>query len=153
MKRTAYIHDFEKWRKGFQFNIQVHIRFSETDQFGHMNNTVPFIYFEEARIEFMKHLGFVIHKDKAPKAVPVVADIQCDFHRQLFFDEKLDIYVKADEIGNTSFDLHYLAVNQDGDIALTGRGRLVQVDSTTGKPVPLDESFKVKLATQSTACI
>lgn len=146
MKKAAYINDLEKWRAGFHFNTQVRIRFSETDQFGHMNNTVPFVYFEEARIEFMKHLGFFLHKNKEQKVVPVVADLQCDFHRQLYFDDTLDIYVKADHIGNTSFDLHYLAVNQDGDIALTGRGRLVQVDSVTGKSVPLDEAFKEKLA-------
>ncbi len=152
MKTPAYIDDIDKWTAGFKFNIDVRIRFSETDQFGHMNNTVPFVYFEEARIEFMKQLGLSLNKVKEPKVVPVVADLQCDFHRQLYFDDILKIFVKAEQIGNTSYDLHYLALTEEGETALTGRGRIVQVDSSTGKPVPLGDDFKHKLATESTAC-
>ena len=40
--RVNYIEDLTKWAEDFTFYSEVRVRFSETDLFGHMNNTVPF---------------------------------------------------------------------------------------------------------------
>src|SRR5699024_9627656 len=125
------IDDWQQWRKEFSFHIPIHVRFSETDMNGHVNNVSPFIYFEEARIEFMKYVGLFF--DTEDNHMPVVADMQCDYHMPMYFDDVLTMYVKADHVGNTSVDIHYMALNQDSTITLTGRGRLVQVDKKTGK--------------------
>ena len=54
--------------------------------------------------------------------IPVVADLQCDYVKQVFFDEKLRIYVKASTIGSSSVDIHYMAKNEKDEIVFTGRG-------------------------------
>ena len=59
MSRISYIDNMEEWASSFQFKHPVKVRFSETDMFGHVNNTVPFTYFEEARIEYFKSIGFM----------------------------------------------------------------------------------------------
>ncbi|MFZ3576373.1 acyl-CoA thioesterase [Virgibacillus sp. DJP39] len=144
MKSIAYIEDIEKWRESFSFSVPIKIRFSETDMFGHVNNVSPFIYFEEARIEFLKSIGlFEMNSDNA---VPVAADLQCDYLHQLFFNDKLDVYVKVNTVGNTSMDVHYMGINQDNRICVTGRGRLVYINPKTGKPVPLDDHVKQNLS-------
>ena len=43
----------------FEFSVPVSVRFSETDMYGHLNNTVTFAYFEYARIEYLKHIGLM----------------------------------------------------------------------------------------------
>lgn len=144
MNRFSYIDDLEKWRSEFEFYINVKIRFSETDMLGHLNNVSSFIYFEEARVEYMKYLGiFSLKKDAT--VIPVVADLQCDYHTQVFFDDRLKLYIKANTVGNSSIDLHYMAVNQDGIICFTGRGNIVNLNPKTGKPVPLTDDVKEKL--------
>ncbi|MBM7555034.1 acyl-CoA thioesterase [Thalassobacillus pellis] len=145
MKKISYITDWEDWKKGFNFSIPIHIRFSETDLFGHMNNTSPFIYFEEARISFMKEKALFDLKGVKSSSIPVVGDLQCDFLRQLHFDDKVNLYVKACHIGSTSFDLHYLALTDNQEAALTGRGRIVQIDRYSGKPQALSDEMKAKL--------
>src|SRR5690625_5478329 len=80
--------------------------------FGHMNNVSAFTYFEQARIEFLAHIGFSL-EDKDIQGVPIVADLQCDFHRQIFFDEELKVYVKANHVGTSSIDIHYMVINPD----------------------------------------
>ena len=145
MKKIDYIHDFKEWQQTFTFSIPVTVRFSETDMFGHMNNVSPFIYFEQARIEFMKEAGMLLNNTNDPGTVPVVGDLQCNYLKQLYFDDKIHVYVKADSIGTTSTDLHYMIVNEYQDICLTGRGRLVFIDPGTGKPVPLNTDMKEKL--------
>ena len=72
----------------------------------------------------------------ASETFPVVADLQCDFVKQVFFDENLTIFVKAASIGNSSVDIHYMAENSNGDIVFTGRGSMVQIGRNTGKGVP-----------------
>ncbi len=143
--KISYIENFEHWKNQFKFSIVVNIRFSETDMFGHVNNVSPFIYFEEARIEFLKHIGMFSKVEKGKGTVPIAADLQCNYLQQMFFGEKLTIYVKAHKIGNSSIDLHYMGVKEDGNVCLTGRGNLVNIDPVTGKSVPLTSDEKEKL--------
>ncbi len=145
MKHISYIEDFTKWKEEFSFSIDISVRFSETDMFGHVNNVSSFIYFEEARTEYMKEKGIFTDLNN-PVSVPVVADLQCDYHQQIFFGESITLFVKANSIGKSSMDLHYMAINQANEVCLTGRGRIVNVDPKTGKPVALPEDTKVLLA-------
>lgn len=147
MRKISYIEDFEGWRKEFTFSIPIRIRFSETDMFGHVNNISPFIYFEEARIEYLKSVGIFSKDTNATKTegIPIVADLQCDYLKQLFFQDSLQMYVKAVHVGKTSFDIHYMGVNQNHDVCITGRGRIVYINPNTGKPLALGEDTIEKL--------
>lgn len=132
--RANYIEDLSSWEQEFEFYSEVSVRFSETDMYGHLNNTVTFAYFEYARIEFLKHIGLMNDwLDPNGEKIPVVADLQCDYLKQVFFDEKLRIYVKANSLGSSSVDIHYMAKNAKGEIVFTGRGSMVQIDKRTGK--------------------
>lgn len=147
MEHVSYIKDFYRWKQEFSFYTSIRVRFSETDMFGHVNNVSAFIYFEQARIDFFKEKDlFLDFKEPSTKGVPVVADLQCDFHRQIFFDETIKLYVKANNIGKTSIDLHYMAVNSEEKICLTGRGRIVYMNRRTGKPMELTAEIKEKLS-------
>jgi acyl-CoA thioester hydrolase len=144
MKNISYIENLVEWKNEFLFSIPIRIRFSETDMFGHVNNVSPFIYFEEARIEYLKSVGLfndTTHLD----GIPIVADLQCDYLKQLFFQDRLELYVKATHVGNSSFDIHYMGLNQHDEICITGRGRIVYINPSTGKPIALSEAIKEKL--------
>ena len=112
--------------------------------FGHVNNVSPFIYFEEARIEFLKTIG-LFDDPNDDEGMPIVADLQCDYLQQMFFGEKINLYVKVDHVGNTSLDVHYMALNEKGEISLTGRGRMVYIHPGTGKPIQITDEIKQAL--------
>lgn len=146
MGKANYIDDLHKWEQEFSFFYPVKVRFSETDMFGHLNNTVPFIYFEQARIEFLKTIGFMQEWIRPESdTIPVVADLQCDFLKQVFFDEQLKIYVKAQSIGNSSVDLHYMG-KRDDSICFVGRGTMVQISKKTGRGKEWSDEMRNKLA-------
>ena len=147
--KASYIEDFNTWVKDFTFSTQVRVRFSETDMFGHLNNTVPFTYFEMARIEYLKHVSVSTWSKNTLDNILVVADLQCDFLKQVFFDELLTISVKAAKVGNSSIDLHYLTVNESGDPVFVGRGTVVQINKTTGRPVAWTEEERLVLSGSS----
>lgn len=144
MKSIDYIDDFSSWAEEFDFYIHVNIRFSETDMYGHMNNVSPFIYFEEARIAYLRSLGLFNDFSNKEEAI-IVADLQCNYLKQLFFGDQVNVHVKTKEVGNSSFDVHYMVTKGDFDVVLTARGRLVYIDANLGKSKPLTEDMKEKL--------
>jgi acyl-CoA thioester hydrolase len=141
MAKPYYIEDLNEWKEGFKYRYPVRVRFSETDAFGHLNNTVSFVYFELGRINFFKDSGMTGEWFSSDgKTIPVTGDLHCDYFKQVFFDEELDVCVKVAEIGTTSVDLHYMIVNKNDDICMTGRGKIVQVSRDSGKPQPWSEN-------------
>src|SRR5699024_5731836 len=112
--------------------------------FGHMNNVSPFIYFEQARIAYFKEVGLFENFENVEN-VPVVADLQCDYMKQVFFGETIKIFVKANRVGNSSIDIHYMGVQEDREVCLTGRGSIVNIKKNNGKPVPISEENKRKI--------
>ncbi|MDT8859470.1 acyl-CoA thioesterase [Alkalihalobacillus sp. MEB130] len=147
MKRPSYIDNVEMWKESFDFFIEIKVRFCETDAFGHVNNTNAFVYFEEARLEWFKQKGMMKKwASKSNDAIIVTADLQCDYHRQILFDDRLQVGVKVAHIGRSSIDLHYLAVTSTGDVCLTGRGTMVQVSKETGRGLPFDQETKELLS-------
>ena len=141
--RVKYIDNPEVWASEFKFSVEVKVRFSETDMYGHLNNTVPFTYFELARIEYLKATGLMEAKlSGSSENIPVVADLQCDFLQQAFFDQTIKIYVKTASIGSSSIDIHYLGKDDKDQPVFTGRGTLVQINRHTGKSVPYTEGEK-----------
>jgi acyl-CoA thioester hydrolase len=147
MKNISYIDNIdESYRNSFYFSHSIKIRFCEIDMFGHMNNTVPFTYFEIGRIEFFKSIGLIQQwMSSNGERIPVVADLQCDFLHQAFFDENLTLHVKVNHMGTSSVDLHYLGTNQSGKNLFVGRGTIVQISKHSGKSVPWSEEDKARL--------
>ncbi|WP_332689637.1 acyl-CoA thioesterase [Halalkalibacter lacteus] len=146
MKTPSYIQNINEWKEKFTFQVPVKVRFSETDAFGHVNNTNAFVYFEEARIEFFKHLGFMQKwASDRHETMIVVADLQCDYIKQMKFDQKLSVAVHINQIGRSSLDLHYMVVDEDTEFCLTGRGTVVQISKNTGRSIPWDDEVKMVL--------
>ena len=116
----------------------VHVRFSDVDVYGHVNNVKYFEYFQEARIQLMvtqvRELGVGYHL--------VVAQTDVDYKRPILFrPEPYDCRTWASRIGSTS--VVFESVVRDGDQVLA-RARIVGVciDSETGRPVPVPEAFR-----------
>ncbi|MBD3860360.1 acyl-CoA thioesterase [Bacillus sp. 28A-2] len=138
MRLPSYIEEpFEEWRASFRFYVETTVRFSETDMFGHMNNVTPFVYFEEARIAFFQKTGLVDKRMKRKReTITVVANLQCDYIKQVEIGERLRVYVKPEKVGSSSLILHYLGENEQQEPCFTGAVTMVQIDKRTSKPVP-----------------
>lgn len=146
MSTPSYIEDWTKWENDFSFYNEVTVRFSETDAFGHLNNTNAFVYFEEVRLAFFKEVG-LMQQWLAPDSekMIVVADMHCDYIKQVYFDESLEVYMKIARIGNSSADVHYLVKNTKGEKCLTGRGAVVQISKETGSSLAWSEEDKERM--------
>lgn len=140
MSRIPYIEDFAAWEKTFSFYIPISVRFSETDMYGHVNNISPFIYFEEARIAYLHSIGF-LRKDMRQEDGIIVSDLQCNYLKEIYFGDEIQVYVKTDSVGTSSFDIHYKVVREE-EVVLTARGRLIYMDTRKKIPKRLTNELK-----------
>ena len=66
----------------FKHSMPVQIRFSDVDQFGHVNNSVYFSLYDLAKTNYMTE---VIDEPKLDMMVVVVANINANFLVPIFF--------------------------------------------------------------------
>ncbi len=65
-------------------HYHVHVRFSDVDVYGHVNNVTYFEYFQEARIPLLAGLGRELPVAGAMEQV-VVAQTDVDYRRPILF--------------------------------------------------------------------
>ncbi|WP_230129353.1 thioesterase family protein [Bacillus sp. CECT 9360] len=116
--------------------IEVTVRFCETDALGHINNTSYFIYLEEARIKFFESLGYSMDKNEWNF---IMASTKCDFVNQGYFNQILTVSTYVTKIGTKSFEIyHEIICSQTGQLIAKGNAIIVFFDfkDQRSKPIP-----------------
>ncbi|SIS83417.1 acyl-CoA thioesterase [Alicyclobacillus vulcanalis] len=113
----------------------IHIRYSDTDLNGHVNNAVYATYMEEARIAFLQE---VFPGQRLPL---VAASIHLDFRRETRYPEHTDVVVKSwlTRLGRSSFEFYHQITSVDGEVLCEGTAVVVHYDFETRKSAPLPD--------------
>lgn len=108
--------------------IEVYVRYCETDAGGHVNNTSYFIYFEEARTKFFEAVGF----SPRNRAIDfIVARTECDFLAQAYAGQTLKLVTSVSKIGTKSYTMaHELSDAETGMPIARGSAVVVCFDYT-----------------------
>ncbi len=117
-------------------------RFSETDAFGHINNTVLNVWFEAARGPL-----FEIFYDKNESLQTmnlILARTEVDFVAQIFYGHEVEVQTHIESIGNSSFVVAHEAY-QKGELVAKGKAVQVHFDHDTQRSKPLTEELKERL--------
>ncbi len=122
----------------------VHVRFSDVDVYGHVNNVKYFEYFMEARILMTARLWKDV-PDGIPEPVVVVAQTDVDYRVPILFrQEPYDVWSRVTHVGTTSMTIESEIC--DGDLVLS-RARVVMVffDPASGRPTPPPAAYHERL--------
>ena len=124
----------------FKHFTPVQIRFSDVDQFGHVNNSVYFSLYDLAKTTYYKDVS---EQRERGGQVIVVANINGDFYEPLRFTAEKEIATTAIQLGNKSFTLmqHAIAKNT-GEVKCECRTILVMYDLLTKEPMPIPQKYK-----------
>ncbi|GAA5123586.1 hypothetical protein GCM10023339_43710 [Alloalcanivorax gelatiniphagus] len=119
----------------------VHVRFSDVDVYGHVNNVKYFEYFQEARIQLLVAHGRELGDDYHL----VVAQTDVDYKRPILFrPEPYDCRTWVTRIGSTSavFESVVRDDRAGGEVLARARVVVVCIDNATGRPAPVPEEFR-----------
>ena len=124
-----------------------HVRFSDVDVYGHVNNVKYFEYYQEARIAFILALAGGGY-DAESSLRQVVARIDVDYRRPILFrPAPYVVETEVTAIGTSSYDLACRIVDAPGSSEVYSRAevRLVAFDTGTQRPRPLSAPERERL--------
>ncbi|MBI2608944.1 MAG: acyl-CoA thioesterase [Deltaproteobacteria bacterium] len=128
-----------------KFKHSLHVRFSDVDGLAHTNNAAYITYFEEARLAYVKALGY----DRARSLKDfsfILAHVSCDFKAPSFGGDSLDIFCGITRIGNSSFDMDYeVKDHKTGTLLASGKTVQVTYNYHENKVVPMMDKLRKKI--------
>ena len=125
----------------FIFIKNVASRWRDMDAIGHINNATYLTYFETARVDFLKQLGFDLLKRDVENGV-ILASMKVDYIKQSVHPSKYSIGCRITRLGGKSFDL-FSAIFVKGELnpIVFGVFTLVAFNYKTQKTIPLNEDI------------
>lgn len=128
-----------------EFKIELDVRWGDVDSFGHVNNAVFLAYLEQCRSEWMSSVP--CHWQEG-EAGPVVANININYRRPIFWPERVLVTLKPDSPGRSSIKLESeirSVPKRDKEKSVLyadSTVTLVWIDKKSGESVPLPTSIR-----------
>ena len=131
----------------FISETQIRVRYAETDQMGVVYHSNFFPYFESARAESIRHLGFTYADMEKLGVVMPVVDVHCRYLRPAVYDDLLTIKTTLKELPlHHKIEFHHEVYNEKGELLVVGKIVLYFVEAKTMKratmPGPLLEKLQ-----------
>ncbi|QDX41213.1 thioesterase family protein [Salarchaeum sp. JOR-1] len=124
----------------FEYTRTVAVRYQDFDTVGVANNATFATLVEEGRRYYLEdHLGISLDDSRV-----VLAHLEFDFERPVTEPTSVEVAVRAEDVGSSSFTLAY-EVTQHGERIATAQSTQVAVDDA-GRPRDLPESWRDALA-------
>jgi acyl-CoA thioester hydrolase len=130
-------------RPPFSFSAAMRVGFSDTDaqSIVYYGRYAP--YFDVARVEYWRHLGFVADGARAHGEF-VMRAFQIEYHAPAAFDDVLEVFCRIARIGTTSLQFEFDVVLADGSdrhLAWATQA-MVNVDLAARRPVPIEQGVR-----------
>ena len=115
--------------------IQIRIRYGETDQMGVVYHGNYALYLEMGRVEWLRKLG-VSYKTMEDNGVmlPVVS-LNVNYKQPAYYDDVILVKTILKNKPAVKIEFDYEITNSKGDLLTTASTVLVFVDKNTGRPI------------------
>lgn len=127
----------------YPVRVEQEVAWGEQDKLGHVNNTIYFRYFENARIAQFSRLGLDLPEPGQLGEGPILASTTCDFLKPLHYPDRVRTEIGIARLGKSSFIQHYRVFSyaQQGYVA-KGTSVSVYYDYAAGKSTPIPEPLR-----------
>ncbi|GAC1371912.1 MAG: thioesterase family protein [Hymenobacter sp.] len=128
-------------------DIQIRVRYAETDQMGYVYHGNYAAYFEVARTEAFRKLGISYKEMEADGVGMPVGEIRTRFRRPARYDDLLTVRLLLRQPPEgTRVVFEYEIYDEEGHLLTEGHTLMVFVKTTTGRPVAMPASIQERLA-------
>lgn len=103
-----------------EYNYKTRVYYRDVDQMRIVYYSRYLEYFEAARTELLRSIGFDVTKvEEMGYFMPVIA-CHCDYKRSAKFDDELNIVTKINELPRSSMKIEYEVFNSSKELLITG---------------------------------
>ena len=125
----------------FQYDTKIRVRYAEADRMGYVYYGNYAAYFEVARTEMLRSLGFSYKDWEDQGMILPVREFHIRYHSPAFYDDLLTVRTIIKEIPAARIRFYHEVYNEKGDKICTGNLDLVFVSSESGRPRRAPEDF------------
>jgi acyl-CoA thioester hydrolase len=118
----------------FQSDIQVRVRYAETDQMGYVYYGNYATYYEVGRVEALRSVGFSYSQMEADGIMMPVLENHSRFIQPGRYDELLTIRTSIREMPGIRIRFHYEIFNEQNELIHTGETLLTFLKTDTHRP-------------------
>jgi acyl-CoA thioester hydrolase len=120
--------------------IQIRVRYAETDRMGLLHHANYLVYFEQARTELLRQAG-ATYKDMEDQGyLLVLTKVEVRYKKPARYDDVLTVRTIAERTTAVRID-HRYEVLRDGDLLAEGTSTLACIDRT-GRPQALPDFLR-----------
>lgn len=131
----------------YQTDVQIRVRYSETDQMGYVYYGNYAAYFEVARTEAFRRLGIHYKEMEASGVMMPVLEMKTKFIRPAKYDDLLTIRLFLKHNPTAARILfEYEVFNEAEQLLTIGETTMVFVDMKTGRPTPTPQEIQQVMA-------
>ena len=119
----------------YKASTQVRVRYAETDQMSYVYYGNYASYYEIARVETLRQLGFSYKSLEEEGIMMPVKDLHSEFHKPATYDELLTIEVTIKSLPSVRMIFDYKITNESNELVNSGKTTLVFIDMARNRPI------------------
>lgn len=116
-------------------------RYGETDMMGIVHHSVYALYYEQARVDFIKQLGVSYLKLEQEGLMLPLINLGCSYKLPVRFADEIVVETTVAEITPSRIKFAYNLYNSDNQLVNSGFTEHGFVDSTTFRPINAKRKF------------
>lgn len=115
-------------------SVNIRVRYAETDQMGYVYYGNYAQYFEVARVEMLRELGFSYKMLEAQGIMLPVVHYEIKYFKPAFYDDLLEIITTIPALPSARLQFNYQTYNAEGVLLNEASTTLVFINRETGRP-------------------
>lgn len=130
----------------FHFTCSIPVRITDINYGGHVGNDAVLSLIHEARMQYLKHLGYT--EMQFDGVGMIMADVAIEFKSELFYGDVVEVSVGAGEITKIGFDLFYRLEKNTAEkrvLVAAAKTGMICFDYDRKKIVPVPAEAKSRL--------
>jgi acyl-CoA thioester hydrolase len=115
------------------FQLEITVRFAETDAQGIAHHAAYLVWFETARIEYLRRFDGGYHGLRDTGVEATTSEVYVRYVRPVVFDDQLVIHTRCSEMRGARFKYEY-TVERKGELVAEGWTGHACIDAETMRP-------------------
>jgi len=129
----------------YKLSLSLRIDWSDLDLYEHVNNVSYMRYFQSGRVNFWEATSIYEHYKNSDQGTMLVST-KCDFKKSLFYPGNAIVKTKLDFIGNKSFGLEHVVLDDQEEICAMGKDIVVCFDFSKKQTIPVPDWLREKIS-------
>ena len=117
--------------------LPIKIYYEDTDAQGVVYYANYLKFFERARTEYLRDVGYEQRRLMEQGAIFVVRELDIKFKKPAYLDQQIEVHTKIIKAGKVSFDFSQKIFSNEGNLLCGGVIKCGCLDSKEFKPKPL----------------